>query len=576
MTTNLSRKRLLRTCARRQQTTAHVFLQALADAGVREAWGIPGGTISPVFDALHEVSSLAYVATRHEACAAFAALGQARLTGIPALVLTTSGPGITNVVTAVASAHLEQLPMIVVGGDVPLRAAGRGALQDGSAEGWRAVELLRPITRWAGRASSPDAAQALAARAWLGACGAVPGPVFVAMPLDVATQPASSFDLALPSSPAPSGSDEAGTLELARALGRAKRPLLVLGNGARSATREVVELAQRTAMPVVVTGHAKGCFPERHPLYLGIVGLGQHPSVDEYLEVQPDVTLVLGSRLNDLATNGWSLRLEGSVATFQVDREPTLLGRNVGATHCLVGDVALTLQRVLAVLVKDVAPVAGDGSRLRRHRPDAAGSDAIPLLPQRVLHALELALPDAIWCSDIGEHLAFALHYLSVDSPERFHDFLGFGSMGSGIGAAIGIQRARPHDRVVCICGDGGFSMLLGEVLTCVEQALPVVFVVMNDGRWNMVEHGFQAVYRRSPAGLAKTRGDFAAAARALGAHGVLIEEPQQLEAALLQEHVGSRSVPSVLDVRIDPRESLTRDTRSASIRHFCAGHDDE
>ncbi|MBK9001616.1 MAG: thiamine pyrophosphate-binding protein [Myxococcales bacterium] len=551
------------------RTAAQVFLQTLADAGVSQAWGIPGGTISPVFDALCDEQAIAYVATRHELAAAFAALGHARVSGRPALVLTTSGPGVTNVITAVASAHFEQLPMIVVGGEVPARASGRGALQDGTAEGWRAAEVLGPIVRWAGRLCSPGAAQAVAARALGSACGAVPGPVFVSVPLDLAGQPATSFALG-PSRPlARATPAREACLDLARALARAKRPLLVLGNGARSACKETLELAEAVGMRVIVTGHAKGCFPESHPHYLGISGLGQHPSVDRFLLTPPDVTLVVGSRLNDLSTNGWSVLFEGTSATFHLDRDPVLLGRNVQATHCLVGDAARTLRKVLSVLVRSAQPLVVGGDPLRRHRPELERSDQVPLAPPRVLRALQDVLPDAIWCSDIGEHLAFALHYVDVDSPDRFHNFLGFGSMGSGVGAALGIQRSRPGERVICLCGDGGFSMLLGELLTAVEQRLPLVFVVMNDARWNMVEHGFQAVYGRSPDGLAHARGDFAVVARALGAAGVCIERPEQLERACLSETLRSRSGPIVLDVRIDPSESLTRETRSAAIRHF-------
>lgn len=556
-------------CATSPETAAHVFLKTLAELGVSQAWGIPGGTISPVFDALGGVPELGYVATRHELAAAFAAMGHARVSGRPALVLTTSGPGITNAITALVSAHLEELPLILLGGEVPVRASGRGALQDGTSEGWRAAELLGPVVRWAGRVCSPEAAQAVAARAFSAACGAVPGPVFVSFPLDVAPQAAARSALSLPRPLARSTPDPAACLELARSLARAKRPLLVLGNGARAAAAEALELAEAVGMRVIVTGHAKGCFPEDHPLYLGIAGLGQHPSVDAYLHAPPDVTLVVGSRLNDLVTNGWCTALEGSSATFHLDRDPVLLGRNVQATHCLVGDAARTLRRVLAVLVRDAKPALPEADGLRRHRPELERSDQVPLAPPRVLRALSDALPDAIWCSDIGEHLAFALHYLEVRSPDRFHDFLGFGSMGSGVGAALGIQRTRPSERVICLCGDGGFSMLLGELLTAVEQRLPVIFAVMNDGRWNMVEHGFQAVYGRSPAGLAKTRADFALAARALGARGVCIERPDALAPQRLRETLGPRSGPLVLDVRIDPELSLTRETRSAAIRHF-------
>lgn len=556
--------------APRERTSAQVFLQTLVDAGVSTVFGIPGGTASPLFDALRRVDGLRYVATRHEAGAAFAALGHARAAGQPAIVFTTSGPGVTNTLTAVASAHFEDIPLLVVSGEVPVRAHGRGALQDGTLHGWRAAEVMRPLTRFAGAVPSPDAAASTALAAYAAATGARPGPAFVAMPLDVggmvATQ-ASTYP-AFPRAHWPV--DENACTTLARALSKAQRPLMVLGAGARGAIAHTVALSERLSLPVVVTAHAKGAFPERHPHYVGIIGLGQHPSVDEYLATPPDVSLVIGSGLDDLATNGWSLPLLGTLQSFQIDRDPQALARSLPFSHRIVGNAADVLEATVRFLPNDVARPLCRGPGLRRVRPEQAFSNAVPLQPARVLRALTEAFPSSLWCSDIGEHLAYALHYLEVDAPDEFTNFLGFGSMGSGIGAAVGMQLARPDRQVVCICGDGGFAMMLGELLTCVEQQLGVIFVVMNDGRWNMVEHGFRTVYGATPPGFASTVTDYAAAARAMGAEGVTVASPDDLFAIHLRRHA-EPGVPLVLDVRIDPAEALTPGTRAASIRHFCA-----
>lgn len=562
-----------------QPTAAHTFLQTLADAGVSVAFGIPGGTASPLFDALRRVSGLRYVATRHEAGAAFAAMGYARATGNPALVLTTSGPGVTNTVTAVASAQAEELPLIVVSGEVPLRAAGRGALQDGTSAGWRAHEVMRPLTRWCGSVTSTTSAVSIASKAL---SASTTGPVFISVPLDAGSATASAPIPVFHSSPArmPQPANPAACRELARHLARASRPLMVLGNGARKATREALHLAERLGIPVAVTAHAKGVFPERHPLYLGVLGLGQHPSVDEYLTTPPDVSLVIASGLDDLATNGWTLPLLGTTAAFQVDREPEALGRSLPFTHLVEGDAAEVLRSVSSFVLTDVTRPARAHPRFTKLRPESERSDAVPLEPPRVLRALADAFHDPIWCSDIGEHLAYALHYLEVDTPGDFHDFLGFGSMGSGVAGAIGLElalqraharHARRDRRVVCITGDGGFAMMLGELLTCIEQRLPIVFAVMNDGRWNMVEHGFRTVYGTTPAGFVSTLADYAAAARAMGARSARLETPADLSPARLRELASSPTLPLVLDIRFDSSRSLTPGTRASSIRHFCA-----
>jgi acetolactate synthase-1/2/3 large subunit len=551
-----------------ERSSARAFLESLVKLGVRTAFGIPGGTASPLFDALRSIQGLRYVATRHEAGAAFAALGHARATGVPSVVLTTSGPGVTNTLTAVASASSEEVPVIVVSGEVPLKSYGRGALQDGTAAGWRSLEVLRPLTRWCGCLHSPSAATSVATKAFLTSTTGRPGPVFVSVPLDVGSSRAQACELHLGAPNHDEQVDLAACQRLAGALMAARRPLIVLGRGARSAGKAAVAVADLVGAPVAVTAHAKGVFPERHPLYLGVLGLGQHPSVDEYLRRPPDVSVVVGSGLDDLATNGWSLPLVGTELSFQVDRDPHALGRSLAFSHLVQGDAARILEATASYLPKPVAlPLRR--KLLEKLRPGIEDCDAVPLKPPRVLRGLAEAFPKAVWCSDIGEHLAYALHYLEVDEVDDFHNFLGFGSMGSGIGAAIGLQLARPERTVVCVCGDGGFTMMLGELMTCVEQGIGVVFAVMNDGRWNMVEHGFRTVYGAVPEGFVSAVADFSAVARAFGAIGVRVDRPSHLDPDTLRA-LTILGRPVVLDVRIDASESLTPGTRAASIRHFC------
>lgn len=551
----------------RPLTAAAALLRTFVRRGVRTAFGIPGGTVSPVFDALAEVPEITYVATRHEATAAFAAMGHARATGQPALVLTTSGPGVTNALTGVASASLEELPLILIAGEISTLAAGRGALQDGSSSGLDLHASLRSMIRWSGTLMSPFNAAGIASRAFLAATGPRPGPVFVSVPIDVGTAP--SCDPLFTPGPAWSPEpDPAACRTAAAALLWASRPLLVLGNGARHASREAIELAERASIPVVSTAHAKGVFPETSPLYLGLVGAGQHPSVSEYLAQAPDVTCIVGSRLGDLATNGWAVDLTGAAATIQIDREPSLIGRNARASIAIVGDAARSLRSIARALPPECAPRSGAVRRCRSIRAELAWSDAVPLKPQRVLAALEEAFPDAIWCVDVGEHLTMAQHYLRIDSPDRYHSMIGLGSMGSGIGAAIGVKQARPDATVIALCGDGGFAMHAGEVLTCVEGRLGVIFAVFNDGRWGMVDHGFQSVYGRAPRGLPSHVAEIATIGVAFGAEGLLIERPHDLRPDALRAAAGTGR-PVVLDLRIDPAEALSPESRSAALRHF-------
>jgi acetolactate synthase-1/2/3 large subunit len=542
---------------------AVTLLRALARHGVRIAYGIPGGAIGPIFDALSECPDIEYVPTRHEAMAVYAALGHARTTGAPALVLTTAGPGVTNAITGMAAAFVEEIPVILLAGEVPTFATGRAGFQEGTAAGLDVASLMRPVTRWSSTLVGPSMAAGLAERAWMKAMSGPPGPVFISIPFDIAQ--GNSTDTFIASAAATAAvPDEEACRTAARRLAGARRPLLFLGSGARTAAHELRQLAERLAAPVAVTGHAKGVFPERHPLYLGIVGNAGHPSALEYLAQRPDVVCIFGSRLGDLATNGWNVDLAGAEATIQVDRDAWLIGRNAPVTLGIVGDA-----RLAAISISRALPTRGarpirlaTGCRSYDWIPSGTG----PLKPQCVLAALSEAFSGAIWCSDIGEHMGMAQHYLRIDRPDRFLCFSGLAAMGSGMGAAIGVQRARPDATVVAIVGDGGFNMHAGELLTCVEQGIGVIFAIFNDGRWNMVEHGFRSVFRRQPDNLPEHIADLAGVARSYGADAALIEEPHQLDPKRLRA-LRRRNRPLVLDIRIDPSESLSANSRSAALR---------
>jgi acetolactate synthase-1/2/3 large subunit len=389
--------------------------------------------------------------------------------------------------------------------------------------------------------------------------------VFLSIPLDTCNSPSRQTPMALGPTSARAAPDPSACAEVAERLWRAEKPLLVVGNGARGAARELLALAERVACPVVTTPHAKGIFPDSHPLCLGGIGIGGHPSATAYIQSRPDVVCIVGSRLNDYATNGWSLPLCGKEATFQVDREPWLIGRNYPVTFGVVGDATLALRAMLGALPSDVARPRRASSGLRRLHADEMTSDSMPLSPGRVFAALGLAFPDAVWSVDQGEHCAYALHYLDIDEPDRFRTMVGLASMGSGIGVAIGMRHARRDRTVIGVCGDGGFAMHAGEILTCVEHNIDLVLAVINDGRYNMVHHGFAKVFGRRPLGLPSHVADLAGVAREFGAVGVRIETPDDLRPDKLRA-LAKCGRPVLLDIRIDPSLALSAASRSAAL----------
>jgi acetolactate synthase-1/2/3 large subunit len=202
-------------------------------------------------------------------------------------------------------------------------------------------------------------------------------------------------------------------------------------------------------------------------------------------------------------------------------------------------------------------------------RPELLSSDDVPLKPARVLATLQAAFPDAFWACDQGEHTAYALHYLRIDGPDQFRAMLGLGSMGNGIGLAIGYRHARRDRPVICVCGDGGFAMHAGEILTCVEHGIDLIMVVMNDGRYNMVNHGFQSVFGRVPGALPSQVADIATVAKGFGALSLCITKPADLDVVPHFAHTGR---PLVLDVRIDPSLALSVGSRSATLQRAAFG----
>ncbi len=549
------------------------MLDTFARRGMTAAFGLPGGLVSSIYDAVADEPRISLVHTRHEAMSAFNAMGHTLVTGKPALVMTTSGPGITNAITGIASAYVEGIPMIVVAGEVPATAASRGAIQDATSNGLDVVAMLRTITRWSARIDSAAGAVGAAEQAMQIAMGPRPGPVFLSLPLDVGSALTHAMRL-VPSEPPPEPpADPHSCRTAARALSGARRPLLVVGNGARGAARELRALAERLAIPVVTTPHAKGVFPDSHPLSLGGIGLGADSAATEYLKTQPDVVLIIGSRLGDYATNGWSTPLAGSTATIQIDQEALLVGRNYAVTLGIIGDARAALEELLAALPSDVrlptrAPYAMRVSRDPKVRPNAA------LPPARVLHGLQAAFPDALWTVDQGEHCAYAIHHLRIEEPDGFRTMVGLASMGSGIGIGIGAAhalRGKKNRRVIALCGDGGFAMHPGEVLTCVEHGIDVILVVFNDGRWNMVHHGFKAVFGRMPDSLPSRVADIAGVAEGFGATALRIEKNDDLDPEKLRA-LAVRGRPLVLDVRFDPSAALSVGSRSAALRDLRTG----
>jgi acetolactate synthase I/II/III large subunit len=523
-----------------------------------------------VHDALMDRPGIRVVTTRHESGAMFAAAGYARMTGKLGVVLVTSGPGVLNAVTGLASAHCDGLPVLLLAGEVPRGVFGKGALQEGSAHHLDIVGLCRPISKLSMQIPEANAAPAMMRRAIATSLSGKRGPVVVTLPLDVTSAfikaPRIAIEGGVTFDPTAAKTGE-GVAEVAALLRSAQRPLLFAGSGTRwgDAPRKLRALAERLQIPVMTTPKAKGVFPESHPLALGIFGYGGHPSSTAYLEGGCDVLVAVGTRLSDPSTDNWSKLISPSKAFVQIDIDAMQIGRSYAVTHGLVGD-ASSLLGALVESTPDLArPPKSFG--VRRHEDPAVGSgegDEERITPQRAIWELQRSLPaDAIFTSDIGEHLLYALHYLRIDHADSFLSMIGLGSMGSGVGSALGVKLGKPDRVVAAICGDGCFSMGLGDVATAVKDQVPVLFVVLNDERYGMVEIGHESVYGRKPAYESGPM-SVPEMAQSVGAQARVVRRAHELANLDLERLL--KKGPVVLDVRIDRSTRMPKNKRNESI----------
>jgi acetolactate synthase-1/2/3 large subunit len=529
---------------------ADLLVQMLEEAGVEVTFGLPGGAISPVHDALLD-SSIRSVTTRHESGAMFAAAGYAQATGKLGVVAVTSGPGCLNAMTGLASAWCDGLPVLLLVGEVPRPAHGKGVLQDGSAHGLQLVEMARHVTKLAAEVPRPSALPHLLKRAIATALSGRRGPVMLTLPLDVL--------MAQVGRPRLRGSVTMGEVlsasvveEIADLMIAAKRPLIVAGSGVRAgaAPDRLLMVAERLGCPVVTTPKGKGVFPEDHPLALGVLGLGGHASARRYVEAGVDTVLAIGTSLGDMATDGFQQGLQARTLVH-VDIDAKQIGKSYSPTHAVVASAA----ELLGALAKHVGEREPAGYELELsgvERHELPKSRLVgTIAPQDAVRELSAILPkDTIYTVDSGEHTVMAIHYLESVLPDQFLVMTGLGSMGQSIGAAIGAQLANPDRTVAAICGDGCFAMNAFEVATAVHERLPIRVFVFNDQRLGMVENGHHNVYGRSPA-FPTNPLDICSIARGLGAITLRIDGSGQLE----QSANALRGVagPVVIDVRIDP-----------------------
>ena len=538
---------------------AKALIKSLENEGVKVIFGIPGGAILPVYDALRD-SSIRHVLVRHEQCAAHAADGYARASGRVGVCMATSGPGATNLVTGIATAYMDSSPIVAITGQVARHMIGRDAFQEADIIG-----ITTPITKYSFQIQDAEDVPRVVKEAFYLAMEGRPAPVLIDFPVDVQREEA-EIDLKAEIPPrANKLVKEPHPLQVKRAaeaLLNAERPVVLAGGGViiSNASEELRALAELLMIPVTITLMGKGSFPENHPLYIGRVGMHGSAAANKLI-MEADVILAIGTRFSDRSTGRFDT-FARDATLIHVDIDAAEIGKNIKPDIPIVADAKQALSAIHDA-VKDLSRKDTSAwlQRVKEVKESIEKLDQRPadeLSPKNVIREIRRLLPaDGIVTTGVGRNQMWAALYLEVYHPRTFITSGGLGTMGFGLPAALGAKVAKPNSIVVDIDGDGSFLMTERELATSIVEEIPVIVVIMNDGWLGMVKYWQDLFYGRRYCATCLRRGvpDFVKLAEAYGANAA---RPQSLqEFSMAFKEAMSSDKTTVIDVWINPDEPV-------------------
>ncbi|MCK1995817.1 thiamine pyrophosphate-binding protein [Psychrobacillus psychrodurans] len=534
-------------------TTSAVLVTNFKHWGIHHIFGIPGKAVSPIlFEILHH--DLEFVLSKHEAAAGFEATGYALMNQKIGVAVGTSGPGGTNLITAAGQAKASNLPLLIITGHPSMKDTGKAMGQDSSLFGADLVDMFRSVTKFSARVERGDMLQPFLQHALEKAMSGVKGPVHLSIPFDILLEQIKPFQLDLPLS---YEMISPITNEVIDRLNLAKRPLLFLGKGVHSskAYDEVQHLAEHWNIPVITTPGGKGVFPSNHMLSLGAFGLGGTDEATAYFQENVDLLLVIGSRLSDMSIAGLSEAMYPK-HIIHFDYDPTFIGKSIPVpTTPVLGDIKGNLK----VILKDI-PKTDSSAFL-------APIEVIPLQDNnpgerisavQVLRAMRYALPeDAIIFGDDGSHSFYGIKYFDIYKPGTFFFDDIFGAMGNGIGYSIGAKLAAPEETIVCLVGDGCMFMHGTELSTAYNYNSSVLFIVLNNGRLDMVEKGMQKMIGSSIGGVYETPLNVTKFAESMGLEAFTCYNSTELTDSIKEalHKIDVTNKPIVIEVLVDEHE---------------------
>ncbi|RTN22562.1 acetolactate synthase large subunit [Enterobacter quasimori] len=533
-------------------TGAQLIVHLLERQGITTVAGIPGGTVLPLYDALSQSTQIRHVLARHEQGAGFIAQGMARTQGKPAVCMACSGPGATNLVTAIADARLDSIPLICITGQVPSSMIGTDAFQEVDTYG-----ISIPITKHNYLVRDISELPQVISDAFRIAQSGRPGPVWIDIPKDVQTAEIEIDVLPEPGDRAPAPAFSAESVRDAAAMiNAAKRPVLYLGGGAINAADEIREFAEKANLPTTMTLMALGMLPKAHPLSLGMLGMHGARSTN-YILHEADLLIVMGARFDDRAI-GKTEQFCPNAKIIHVDIDRAELGKIKQPHVAIQGDVAEVLAQLIpqtdAADRADWRKLVAD---LQREFPGAIPTEGDPLSHYGLINAVAACADDsAIITTDVGQHQMWTAQAYPLNRPRQWLTSGGLGTMGFGLPAAVGAALANPDRKVICFSGDGSLMMNIQEMATAAENQLDVKIILMNNEALGLV-HQQQSLFYKQGVFAATYPGmiNFMQIAAGFGLHTCDLNAEEDAHAAL--QAAISRPGPALIHVRIDPEQKV-------------------
>ncbi|MCB9654093.1 MAG: biosynthetic-type acetolactate synthase large subunit [Deltaproteobacteria bacterium] len=545
-------------------TGAEILVRCLKQEGVEYLFGYPGGSVLHIYDALHAQEDVKHVLVRHEQAATHAADGYARATGRPGVVLVTSGPGVTNAVTGIATAHMDSIPMVIFSGQVPTALIGNDAFQEVDSVG-----ITRPCVKHNFLVKDVNQLAETVKKAFYIATTGRPGPVLVDIPKDVTIAKA---EFAYPEtirlrSYNPTIKGHSGQIRKAVDLiMSAKRPIIYAGGGTviSDGSSQLVEFTRFLGSPITITLMGLGAYPATDKQFLGM--LGMHGTYEANMAMHEcDVMIAVGARFDDRVT-GKLEKFSPNAKIVHIDIDPSSISKNVRVDIPIVGSVPHVLQSMITQIREESLKLDESALSDWWKQIDAwrevkslryRSSDEI-IKPQFVVEKLyEITKGRALITSDVGQHQMWAAQYYHFDQPRQWINSGGLGTMGFGLPAAMGAQLAFPNRDVACITGEGSIQMMLQELSTMKQYATPVKIINLNNRYLGMVRQWQEFFYqKRYSMSYMEALPDFVKLAEAYGHVGMKIEKPSDVEGAL-REAFAMKDRLVFLDFITDPTENV-------------------